>query len=154
MTLAEGIGAGQAEPYVTFNFAVEIDRLWAGGCVQISGLDSQLAVDDYREGGVNSYAHRLPGPASHENLVLRHGLTTDRRLWEWFDRTTRGVIERKSGSIMLLDRDHATVRLSWDFRNALPVRWTGPSFDAANDEIGFESLELVHEGLTSGDGTR
>jgi hypothetical protein len=34
------------------------------------------------------------------------------------------------------------------FRNALPVRWTGPTFNAGGDEVGFESLELAHEGLT------
>jgi hypothetical protein len=36
----------------------------------------------------------------------------------------------------------------WNFRNALPVRWTGPTFSATSDEIGVEALELAHEGLT------
>ena len=36
----------------------------------------------------------------------------------------------------------------WNFRNALPVRWTGPTFNAASDEVGVEELELVHEGVT------
>jgi hypothetical protein len=36
----------------------------------------------------------------------------------------------------------------WNFRNALPVRWTGPTFDAQDDTIAVEALELAHEGLT------
>jgi hypothetical protein len=36
----------------------------------------------------------------------------------------------------------------WNFRNALPVRWAGPTFDASSDSVGFETLELAHEGLT------
>jgi hypothetical protein len=28
------------------------------------------------------------------------------------------------------------------------VRWTGPVFDARDDQIAVEALELAHEGLT------
>ena len=48
---------------------------------------------------------------------------------------------------MLLDPRQIPV-MWWNFRNALPVRWTGPAFTATSDEVGVESLELAHEGLT------
>ncbi|WNZ08068.1 phage tail protein [Streptomyces sp. 11x1] len=135
------------DPFPTFNFAVEIEGLLVGGFTEVSGLESQIEMQSYREGGVNGFAHQLPGAASPSNLVLKHGLTAISTLWNWYDNTARGVIQRKSGTIALLDRRQIPV-MWWNFRNALPVRWTGPTFTAGSDEVGVESLELVHEGLT------
>jgi phage tail-like protein len=134
-------------PYQTFNFAVEIEGLLVGGFTEVSGLESEIEVEEYREGGVNGYVHRLPGRTSHSNLVLQHGLTSLSTMWNWYYDTTQGSIQRKNGTIMLLDPRQIPV-MWWNFRNALPVRWTGPSFSAVSDEVGIEALELAHEGLT------
>jgi len=134
-------------PFLTFNFAVEIEGLLVGGFTEVTGLETDISVEEYREGGVNDHVHKLAGPASHANLVLRHGLTSLSTLWTWYYDTTRGVIQRRSGTVMLLNPSQVPV-MWWNFRNALPVRWTGPTFNAASDEVGTESLELAHEGLT------
>lgn len=144
-----GIWASAApplSPFLTFNFAVELEGLLVGGFTEVSGLESEVGVEEYREGGVNGYVHKLPGPASHANLVLRHGLTSLSTLWNWFYATSHGAIQRRNGTIMLLDARQIPV-MWWNFRNALPVRWTGPAFNASSDEVGIESLELAHEGL-------
>ena len=141
------LGMRPLEPFTTFNFAVEIEGLLVGGFAEVSGLESEIQIEDYQEGGVNGFVHRLPGRTSHANLVLRHGLTAISTLWNWYYGTTQGIIRRKNGTIMLLDPRQIPV-MWWNVRNALPVRWTGPTFNAASDEVGFETLELVHEGLT------
>jgi phage tail-like protein len=135
------------QPFTTFNFAVEVEGLLVGGFTQVDGLSGNVEVEEYREGGVNGYVHKLPGRTSFGNLELRYGLTGVGMLWDWFAATTEGSIQRRNGTVMLLDRRRIPV-MWWNFRNALPVRWTGPSFDAGNDTIGVESLELTHEGLT------
>ena len=140
-------GVRPLEPFVTFNFAVEIEGLLVGGFTEVSGLESDISIEEYREGGVNGFVHKLPTRTTHANLVLRHGLTAISTLWNWYDNTTRGVITRRNGTIMLLDRRQLPV-MWWNFRNALPVRWTGPSLNATSDEVGFEAIELVHEGLS------
>ena len=140
-------GARHLDPFTTFNFAVEIEGLLVGGFSDVSGLDSQIEVEDYQEGGVNGFAHKLPGRTTYSDLELRHGLTAISTLWNWYHNTTRGVIQRKNGSIVLLDERQIPV-MWWNFRNAIPVRWAGPTFDAKNDEVGFESISLAHEGLT------
>jgi phage tail-like protein len=113
----------------------------------VSGLGSEIEIEDYREGGVNGFAHKLPGTTSYDNIELKHGLTAISTLWNWYHNTSRGVIQRKNGTIMLLDPQQIPV-MWWNFRNALPVRWTGPTFDATSDEVGVETVELAHEGLT------
>jgi phage tail-like protein len=35
----------------------------------------------------------------------------------------------------------------WDFLDAWPTKWTGPSFNATANEVAIDTLELVHEGL-------
>jgi phage tail-like protein len=134
-------------PYQAFNFAVEIEGLLVGGFTEVSGLQGEIQVEEYHEGGVNDFVHRLPGRASYSNLVLRHGLTGISSLWDWYHDTTQGVIRRKNGTIMLLSPRQIPV-MWWNFRNGLPVRWTGPTFNASGGEVGFEELEVAHEGLT------
>lgn len=140
-------GVRLMQPYQAFNFAVEIEGLLVGGFTEVSGLESDIEVEEYREGGVNGYVHKLPTRTRYANLVLSHGLTSLSTLWNWYYNTTLGVIHRKNGTIMLLDPQQIPV-MWWNFRNAVPVRWTGPQFNAASDQVGVESLELAHEGLT------
>jgi hypothetical protein len=35
----------------------------------------------------------------------------------------------------------------WTFSKGLPVRWTGPTFNATASEISIETLEIAHEKL-------
>lgn len=140
-------GVRPLEPFMTFNFAVEIEGLLVGGFSEVSGMESDIQMEEYREGGVNGYVHKLPTSTSYANLVLKHGLTSISTLWNWYYNTTQGIIQRKNGTIMLLDTQQIPV-MWWNFRNALPTRWIGPDFNASSDTVGFETLELVHEGLT------
>ena len=53
---------------------------------------------------------------------------------------------RRHGSIILMDRS-GQEKIRWNFVNAWPVKWTGPSFNAKGKDISIETLELAHEGL-------
>lgn len=134
------------EPYAAFNFWVEIEGLLVGGFSAVSGLESNIEVDEHIEGGVNDFTHRFPRRTSYANLVLSHGLTDISTLWNWYYNVTQGIVERKNGTIMLLDAQQLPA-MYWNFRNAFPVKWSGPNFDASRGDAAVESIELVHEGL-------
>jgi phage tail-like protein len=140
-------GVRPMDPWPAFNFAVEIEGLLVGGFSEVSGLQSSIAYTDVPEGGVNDFLRKVPGQVTHANLVLKHGLTGISTLWDWYYNTCAGIIQRKNGTIALLDQRQVPV-MWWNFRNALPLSWSGPTFHAASDEVAFEALELVHEGLT------
>ncbi|HUL12171.1 MAG TPA: phage tail protein [Methylococcaceae bacterium] len=140
-------GVRALDPYIAFNFAIEIEGLLVGGFTEVSGLESEIEMEEYQEGGVNNYVHHLPRQTKPAHLVFKKGLTDISTLWNWYDNTSQGIIQRKNGTIMLLDRKQIPV-MWWNFRNALPVKWTGPDFDSGSDQVAFESIELVHEGLT------
>lgn len=142
-----GEPGARVDPYLGYNFLVEIEGLVAGGFREVRGLESSVEVKDYAEGGVNGFLHQLPGPTRYPRLVLSRGVTDVDTLWAWYDEVTQGVIRRRNMTLMLLDGQRAPV-MWWDIRKALPVRWVGPTFNAASEaEVATESVELVHQGI-------
>lgn len=136
------------DPYMAFNFVIEVEGLLAGGFNEVSGLESRVEVEEYREGGVNAYVHKLPGPVSYENLVLSQGLTGIDIMWDWYVAVTEGNVQRKNITLMLLDRERLPA-MWWDFSQAYPVQWTGPTFHASQSaEVAVERIELAHDGFT------
>jgi phage tail-like protein len=139
------------DPFLGFNFAVEIEGLVAGGFSEVLGLQTEIEVQDYREGGVNEYIHKRAGPAKYpSNLVLRKGMTDARALWGWYRKVAQGKIERKNVSVVLLDSAGQEEKVRWNFGNAYPVKWVGPDLKGASSEVAVEVVELAHSGLAKG----
>lgn len=137
------------DPYLSFNFLVEIEGLVTAGFREVTGLQAEVEVHDYREGGLNSYIHRLAGPARYpSHLLLRHGLTADPSLWLWHQDVQRGIINRRNISIILLDNARVPLQY-WHLERAYPVRWAGPELRADTSAVAVESVEFVHCGFTS-----
>jgi phage tail-like protein len=44
--------------------------------------------------------------------------------------------------------DNKTEVARWNFTNAWPTRWDGPSLNIRGNEVATETLVLAHEGLT------
>jgi phage tail-like protein len=138
----------RTDPYLTFNFLVEIEGLLVGGFSEVTGLQVETMIETYREGGLNDHEHKLAGPSRYpSNLVLKHGLTDDDTLWNWHQDVTRGIVNRKNGSIILLD-SAGDEQWRWNFTEAYPVKWVGPDLRGGASEVAVEALELVHHGLS------
>src|SRR5690606_14488347 len=105
---------------------VEIDGIRRAAFQECSGIDSSVDVIEYREGGRNDAARKLPGMAKFSNIVLKRGITDDRDLFDWHRRVVEGRTERRNGSIVLLDRAGSEVA-RWNFRRAWPTKWDGPT---------------------------
>ena len=138
----------RTDPYMSFNFLVEIEGLLVGGFSEVQGLQVETEVKDYREGGRNEYIHKLAGPTRYpSNLTLKHGLIDLETLWSWHQDVVQGKIERRNGSIYLLDNQRLP-GMWWDFKEAYPVKWSGPDFNATSGNVATETVELVHRGIS------
>lgn len=146
-SVASNLTGRRADPYRVFNFLVEIEGILAGGFSECSGLQVETETYEYREGGVNGYVHRFAGPTRYPPLVLKHGLTQIDGLWGWHQDVVQGKIERRNGTIYLLDAQHIPV-MWWDFQEAFPFRWSGPTLLANASQVAVESVELAHRGLS------
>jgi phage tail-like protein len=138
--------ADRRDPFRAFNFLVEIDGITRAGFQECSGLDVSLDPVEYREGGEPITPRKLPGLAKYANITLKRGITDDQELWEWIQQGVQGETERKNGSIILLDA-HGEEQSRWNFRDGWPTKWTGPSFNATDNSVAVETLEIAHEGV-------
>jgi phage tail-like protein len=146
-TLLSNATGVRVDPYFSFNFFVEIQGILSGGFTEVSGLQAETETQEYAEGGLNDYVHRFAGRTRWPPLVLKHGLTPIDALWRWHQKVVRGSVIRLNGTIYLLNEMRFPV-LWWNFKNAFPAKWTGPDLRAGSSDIAFESIELVHQGLS------
>jgi phage tail-like protein len=137
----------RTEPYRGFNFLVEMDGITQAGFQECTGLDSQTAIIEYREGADPNHSRKLTGLNSFSPITLKRGVTDSDELWKWRLTAVEGKVERKNGSIVLLDESGAE-KIRWNFSNAWPTKWTGPAFNSIGNSIAVESLEITHEEIT------
>ncbi len=141
------MAAGQrTDPYRSYNFLVEIDGIIQAGFQECSGVDTSTDPIDYREGTDPNHVRKLTGLNKFTAITLKRGITDSSELWQWRLTVMQGAAQRRNGSIVLLD-DTGTERLRWNFFQAWPSKWTGPSFNATGNTVAVETLELTHEEL-------
>jgi len=115
------------------------------GFTGVSGLEGVVEVEEYREGG-DASVRKEPGSVSYSNVVLRRGLTSSKKLFEWWDAVRDGNVDRRNVVVVLLDRRGQEVA-RWQVSGAFPVRYAAPDLDAESDDVAIETLELAHEGI-------
>ncbi|MFC5406956.1 phage tail protein [Cohnella soli] len=129
-----------------FRFVVELDNMLVAGFSEVFGLETQIEYEEIREGGVNGYVHRLPKGVRNSSIVLKRGLSSSQELWSWYSQATLGKVTRKSGSIILYKQDGSEL-CRWNFFDAYPTKWSGPSLNAASSDVAIETIELAHNGI-------
>lgn len=139
-----------AEVVGALRWYLEIDGITEGIFKEVTGLDSETEVIEHRvtgKGG-NLVVHKIPGALKWSNIVLRRGITDDKKLHDWRDKIEKGQIEanRKNGSVTLYAPDGKAVT-KYTFKNAWPCKFKGPALDASKNEMAIEEMELAHEGL-------
>jgi phage tail-like protein len=135
----------RVDPYRNFNFLVELDGITQAGFSDCSGFGASTDPIEYREGGENKTPRKLPGLTKFSNITLKWGLTDSRELYDWYRDVVNGKIQRKNGSIVVLDLE-GNEKVRWNFLNAWPTKWDGPDFTAKGNDIAIDMLELVVEG--------
>ena len=132
-------------PNANFNFLVELDGITRAAFHKCSGFNSTVDVIEHAEGGSLSPI-KLPGMVRYANIVLEWGMT-DMELYQWHLTVVQGNIQRKNGSIILLDRAGNPVG-RWDFTQAWPAKCTYSDLSAQGNEVFFERFEIVCQTLT------
>ena len=132
------------DPYSKFNFLVEIEGITSSGFLSVEGLETMNEVIDYRTGSEQSTPRKLPGYHTFTNIILRRGWTGDSKLWEWRKRVIDGQVDRRSGSVVILDNNRQEVG-RFNFFEAWPAKWKGFSLDGKGNDVNVEEIELAVE---------
>ena len=136
----------RVDPFPDSNFLVEIDGITRGGFRSVTGLEEEIPVSEYAEGGDAAMRKLKSGKLTNANLVLTNGLTRDVQLYNWFRDCKTGKVVRKNVSIIGLDEDNKTEVSRWNIFSAWPVKYTGPEYAGENTGSAVEVLELANEG--------
>jgi phage tail-like protein len=75
------------------------------------------------------------------------------QIWKWEQEILEGKISRANLSIVLMD-EAGQDRWRWNFKDACPVKWSGPDLRAGSAELAVETLELAHRGFIEGSGRK
>jgi phage tail-like protein len=134
------------DSHSTSRFYVEIDGMPLAIFTEVSGLQLEMEVTEYQEGGVNDFVHRLPGRTKSTNLTLKRGITTTNEFFKWYSDLAQGRIKTKNISIVMYNVTGLEL-VRWNLINAYPVKWVGPQLKAHDSTAAVETLELAHERL-------
>jgi phage tail-like protein len=142
-----------------------------GGFTSVTGLAISTQSIPYREGGYNTTIHQIPGMTTFSPVTLQRGtLTTNTQGLKWMRRLFAAAsgegIAIESGkefrcdvSIYVLDHpakiddttDLASVaKMQFKIHNAWITTLQYSDLNAGDQNILFEQMTLVHEGLSAG----
>jgi phage tail-like protein len=139
----------QKYPTTSFRFKVDVQGAVQGSFRECGGLGSETELIEGKESKDGKLVYmKIPGALKWENITLKRGITDSMDVWDWRKKVEEGNVDdaRKDGSIVMCD-EHGGEIARWNFTSGWPRKVSGPSFNAQNNEIGIEELEIVHEGI-------
>ena len=148
--LAGCAASGRADgPFAGFRFNVEIDGVFSGEILTISGLSSESQVTEYREGGEANTVRKLPGHHSYANVVLRRRAGTDQSWWDWRKQIVDGDTGfRRTVAISILDHAGNQMR-RWNLIQAWPAAYRIVPLKSHHREVVLEEIELAVDEIVS-----
>lgn len=150
------MAAKGAYPIPKFHFQVKWGDDFRIGFTEVSGLDFETEVIEYREGNSKKYNKtKQPGLTKFSNITLKRGtFEGDFDFYKEWEKTYYFQEANKTGSkfrrtveISLLNENHEAI-ITWNLENAFPSKVQSTDLKADGNEVAIETMELVHEGLT------
>ena len=138
---------GEIEVHGNFRFAVIVDGIAQAAFSECRLPNLQVETIDIKEGGQNTYVHRLPVRVNAGSVTLRHGVTRSASLLSWYLQVLNGDMQNAVRQVTVVVYDVARTPLAtWSFRNAYPIKWSGPALKADD-----QGLVAVHIGVYQSD---
>jgi phage tail-like protein len=135
-----------SDPFASFNFLVEIDGVTRAGFSEVTGLNTEVNVVEYREGTDPNTPRKLPGLFKNSNVTLKRGVSLDTDLFNLYKTAVDGDIRRVNMSIVLRDEKQTEV-VRWNLLEAWVSKYVVPDLKANANEMAIETVELAHEGV-------
>jgi phage tail-like protein len=117
------------------------------GFQQVTGLQGELEVMAYPEGGRNDMVHQLPVRHSWGRIVLHRGVMRDPGLWSWYQAGLADSLGARRDGVIVQCTPQGIPAIAYTFTGGLAAKWSGPALNAHDNAIGIETLEIAHEGL-------
>ena len=132
-------------PPLGFHFKVEFSDFPGEYQFQsVSGLTVDVETEDIEEGGENRFKHTIPVRTRYQNLVLKRGLVVDSDLIKWCRDAVENFSFKPTNLIVKLLNEKHEPLLSWNVVHAWPVKLSMADFNAEENKIAIETIELSY----------
>ena len=139
----------QMWPLPSFYFQVTIGSQGVMSFSEVSGLETEYDVIEYRAGDSKAFSKiKMPGLKKASDITLKKGIfKDDKKLWTWLNSVKFNTIQRETITISLLDENGSPVQ-TWELANAWPKKITVEGFKSDGNTAAIETLILAHEAIT------
>ena len=137
------------DPYGASSFSVHLGSGVAAGFTEVSGLDTEMKVAEYRNGtAVEAHVRKVPGIHKVGDVTLKRGLIGAKDLFDWINQTrTEGYKAKRSVTIHLMDESRNGPVATWKLQGAIPLKYTGPTLAGkGGGDVAMEEIVLSCEG--------
>ncbi|HYE56192.1 MAG TPA: phage tail protein [Chitinophagaceae bacterium] len=143
--------AGGYYPPVGFHFKVEFQDIGNNNDTRfqsVSGLNVEYDTESFKEGGENRFEHKLPVRTKYPDLSLKRGMLTDSNVIKWcLDAFNNRTFRPATIIIKLLNEKHEPLK-TWTVNNAWPKKWAVSDFNAQENALVVETLEMCYSYFT------
>jgi phage tail-like protein len=141
-------------PPVGFHFSVFFSGISAEGdndtrFQSVSGLTMEYDTESIKEGGENRFEHKLPGRTKYPDLSLKRGMLTNSNVINWVKNALQNREFKPIQIIVkLLNEEHQPLK-TWNIMNAWPKKWAVSDFNAQENAIVVETLDISYSFFTT-----
>lgn len=133
----------RASSVPVFRFLISANGTSLGVFTECTLPVIEWELEEVKEGGQNGYVHQLPGRRKSARLTLKNGVGSS-ELMDWFWKMLEDKIDRRKLTIQLLaTQDKSSAVMTLNIENAYPVKWSGPTLKADDNNIAIQSVEFV-----------
>ena len=98
-------------------------------------MDSETEIVEFKQGN-DMVVRKKPGRTTYANIVLERGYTATDDLWQWRKNIEDGKIDRRAGSVIILDQDGTTELLVTTSMKHV-YKWNVPDMDSDSSSYGY-----------------
>ena len=138
------------ELFGSYHFLLEIqgvindNKVIVGGFKSVTGMDSETEIIEFKQGN-DLVVRKKPGRTTYANIVLERGYTATDDLFQWRKNIEDGKIDRRAGSVIILDQDGQTEVARYNFFEGWPCKWSKPDMDSDSSSMAIEKIEIAVE---------
>jgi phage tail-like protein len=133
---------------VSVCYVVKLDGEDLGTFASCEGLGCEVVMETREEGGNNGMVWQLPTRLKYPNIKLTRNLGRDtEKIAKWFAGMATGY-QRRTGTVEAMRADGSLIA-TWELREVVPVRWSGPSLSPDQSKVVTETIEIAHHGFNA-----
>ncbi len=144
----------RTSPFGNYNFTVDLKgphgpETPLGGFSDVSGLEFELTVSEYRSGNdPEMHVRKIPGLHKVGDVTLKRGVVKSDDLWAWISSARLKSVNAQRDVVVTMNDEAGSRVQAWTLRGCIPMKYTGPTFAAkGGGDVAMEELTLSIEGL-------